>query len=151
MFIVLPWLPRGFANIIYSNCQVTVTLQLLKMTLESVETSSKSFIIIINFIVKSIRNNHLIRSKDIWIICCDRELATSKTPSHHRLTKSTSRILVSCWSSFPMSVERNYVTTIATLCDCLKDLAPVFEPMRSLKLKFWLVHRTLCSCCDWSE
>ena len=31
------------------------------MTLESVETSSKSFIIIINFIVKSIRNQHLIR------------------------------------------------------------------------------------------
>ena len=94
--IVLPWLPQGFANIIYSNCQVTVTLQLLKMTLESVETSSKSFIIIINFIVKSIRNQHLIRSTDIWIIYCDRELATSKTPSHHRLTKSTSRILVSC-------------------------------------------------------
>ena len=37
----------------YSNCQVTVTVQLLKMTLESVETSSKSCIIIINFIVKS--------------------------------------------------------------------------------------------------
>ena len=31
------------------------------------------------------------RSKDIWIICCDPELATSKTPSHHQLTKSTSR------------------------------------------------------------
>ena len=30
------------------------------MTLESVETSSKSFIIIINFIVKSIRNQHLV-------------------------------------------------------------------------------------------
>ena len=45
-------LPRGFANIIYSNCRVTVTLQLLKMTLESVETSSKSVIIIINFISK---------------------------------------------------------------------------------------------------
>ena len=51
------------ANIIYSNCQVTVTLQLLKMTLESVETSSKSFIIIINFIVKSITNQQLIRRK----------------------------------------------------------------------------------------
>ena len=30
------------------------------MTLESIETTSKSFIIIINFIVKSIRNQHLI-------------------------------------------------------------------------------------------
>ena len=38
----------------FNNKIVTVTLQLLKMTLESVETSSKSFIIIINFIVKSI-------------------------------------------------------------------------------------------------
>ena len=54
-------LKRGFVNIIYSNCQVTVTLQLLKMTLESIETSSKSFIIVINFIAKSIRNQHLIR------------------------------------------------------------------------------------------
>ena len=60
-FMAVPWLPRGFANIIYSNCQVKVTLQLLKMTLESIETSSKSFIIVINFIVKSIRNQHLIR------------------------------------------------------------------------------------------
>ena len=37
--------------------QVTVTLQLLKMTLESVETSSKSFIIVINFIVIYHLNN----------------------------------------------------------------------------------------------
>ena len=37
-------------------CQVTVTLQLLKMTLESVETSSKIFISTINFIVKSVGN-----------------------------------------------------------------------------------------------
>ena len=36
-------LSNCFAYVIYSNCQVTVTLQLLKMTLESVETSSKSF------------------------------------------------------------------------------------------------------------
>ena len=47
------WELQCFANIIYSNCQVTVTLQLLKMTLESIETSSKSFIIIINFIIKT--------------------------------------------------------------------------------------------------
>ena len=38
------------------------------MTLESVETSSKSFIIIINFIVKSIRNQHLIRIIIVIII-----------------------------------------------------------------------------------
>ena len=36
------------------------------MTFESVETSSKSFIIIINFIAKSIRNQHLIR---IFFLC----------------------------------------------------------------------------------
>ena len=36
------------------------------MTLESVETLSKSFIIVINFIVKSITNQHLIRKECNW-------------------------------------------------------------------------------------
>ena len=30
-----------------------------------------------------------------------------------------------------MTVERNYVIAIATLSDWLKNLAPVFQPMRS--------------------
>ena len=46
------------SRVIFKSCKVTVTCQ---MTLESVETSSKSFIIIINFIVKSIINQHLIQ------------------------------------------------------------------------------------------
>ena len=41
----------------HKSSAVGVHLKLLKMTLESVETSSKSFIIIINFIVK---NNELL-------------------------------------------------------------------------------------------
>ena len=56
------------SSVIFKSCKVTVTLQLLKMTLESVETSGKSFIITINFIVKSIRNQHLIRNIIIIII-----------------------------------------------------------------------------------
>ena len=73
-----------------------------------------------------------------------------------------------------MTVESYYVIAIATLTDWLKILAPVFQPMR-IKTKtktnrttyawlfprfervagdcyeLWLVHRTVCSCCDWSE
>ena len=30
-----------------------------------------------------------------------------------------------------MTVESNYVIAIATLCDWLKNLAPVFQPMKS--------------------
>ena len=40
------------------------------------------------------------------------------------------------YSRFEMTVEGSYAIAIATLSDKLKDLAPVFQPMRSLKLKF---------------
>ena len=71
-----------------------------------------------------------------------------------------------------MTVESNYVIAIAALSDWLKRLTPVFQPMRSktktnrtLYASFfprfervtgncsdlWLVHRAVCSCCDWSE
>ena len=57
------------------------------MTLESIETSSKSFIIIINFIVKSIRNQHLIRiSATVQIIGEDCTVKTkfAYTEDFHR-------------------------------------------------------------------
>ena len=72
-----------------------------------------------------------------------------------------------------MTVESNYVIAIAALCDWLKNLAPVFQPMKSkAKTKtnctFWvlrfllfepgrgnffefgLVYRAVCFCCDYS-
>ena len=78
------------------------------------------------------------------------------------------------WSSFEMTVESSYPSAIATLSDWPKNLAPVFQPMRSKTktktkcalyarlclrfeqvtsncLEFWLVHRAVCSCCNWSE
>ena len=36
------------------------------------------------------------------------------------------------WSSFQMTVESNNVIAIATLCDWLKRLASVFQPVRSV-------------------
>ena len=72
-----------------------------------------------------------------------------------------------------MTVKSNYVIAIATLCDWLKNLAPVFQPMRSKtksktnctfyappfsrfergrgnSFEFGLVYRAVCSCCDYS-
>ena len=70
-----------------------------------------------------------------------------------------------------MTVESSYAIAMATLSDWLKDLAPVFQPMRSkaktnrtLHARFFprfeqvtgngfqlLVHRAVCSLSDWSE
>ena len=67
-----------------------------------------------------------------------------------------------------MTVESNYVTAIAMISDWLKRLAPVFQPMRrktkpiapcrrdfsrslSELQELRLVHRAVCSRCDWSE
>ena len=63
-----------------------------------------------------------------------------------------------------MTVESNYAMAVATLCDWLKNLAPVFQPMRSKTnctfyalllprsepgtgncFEFGLVHRAVCS------
>ena len=66
-------------------------------------------------------------------------------------------------AAFQTTVERNHESAIATLSNWFKNLAPVFEPMK-IKTKTktnrilyawffprFLVHRTVCSCCDWSE
>ena len=81
-------------------------------------------------------------------------------------------IQLSAESSFQMTVESNYAIAIATRSDWLKNLAPVFQPMRSETntncslyarffprfeqvtgncSEFWLVHRAVCSCFDWSK
>jgi len=72
--------------------------------------------------------------------------------------------------SFHMTVVSNYTIAIATLSDWLKNISPIFQPMRSRSktnrtwyarffrrfdqitgscYAFWLVHRAVCSCCDW--
>ena len=72
--------------------------------------------------------------------------------------------------SFQTTAESNDTIAIATLGDWLKDLAPVLQPTRSKTnrtlyarffpsfgqatgncYEFLLVHRAVCSCCDWSK
>ena len=70
-----------------------------------------------------------------------------------------------------MIVERNNTIAITTLSDWFKNLAPVFQPIktktnRTLYAQFFftcidqvtvnyqeflLSHRVVCSCCDWSQ
>ena len=69
-----------------------------------------------------------------------------------------------------MAVETGRTIAITTLRDWLKILAPVFstnekqndrtmlarffprfERVIGVHWEFWLVHRAVCSCCDWSE
>ena len=72
-----------------------------------------------------------------------------------------------------MTVESNYVIVFAALCDWLKNLAPVFQPMKSKNktktnctfcvlpfplfepgggnfFELGLVYRAVCFCCDYS-
>ena len=71
-----------------------------------------------------------------------------------------------------MIVESNYAIAIATLSDWLKNLPPVYEPMKSKTktnrdlharfssrfgqvrwkcYEFGLVHCAVFTCCDWSK